>query len=197
MDWVAVGTWFNATAMAVAAFFAWRAWRAQEHDARRQRLAAAIRDLTTGRVARARDAVTAWAVDFGQCAAPDDRGDHGRMVRGDDLIDNDKVRHQVFVVLWALHRLSPLVADLQHATREERDLLRLHIGLVLDSLSSLPRLSAGEQQMLSHSMSVAADVVLKIGELLGGVDLGVEWALLAQIPLAKYERVELDSSEDS
>ncbi|MCF8610195.1 hypothetical protein L5G28_08490 [Gordonia sp. HY285] len=126
-----VATWFNAMAMASAAVFAWLAWRAQvedresrEYESRREaavrHAAAAIEDLTTGSVASARRCVADKATSGG---VPDTVGS------GDE-----ELRHQVFVLLWALHRLEPLADDLGLAKSGQRQVLGTHIGLITASL---------------------------------------------------------------
>ena len=71
-------------------------------------LGEAIKDLTTHPVATSRKEMTDWVSQFRKSPRSRRRTKKGR---GGDLFvgrhANAEVRHHVFVLLWALHRLAP------------------------------------------------------------------------------------------
>lgn len=192
-----IGTWVNAVAMACAAFFAYRAWRSQVTYSRsgEQRAdraaavghaAAAIADLTTGAVASARNAVAGWSTQFVD-NPPSHRRAEDDVLRGDLLVGrfaNEDARHQVFVLLWGLHRLAPLAEDIELAQVSQRRVLRAHVDLITGALARLSEvLEATETALFRDSASAATDSVLQLAPKL---DLSVEESLAWSVALSGF-----------
>ncbi|MFT4086189.1 MAG: hypothetical protein QM658_03390 [Gordonia sp. (in: high G+C Gram-positive bacteria)] len=129
------GEWAGVLAMALAAVVAGGAWGSQVKYSRKQEARSAkeaaithageaARDLTTGDVAIARDKLATWATDS-KASNP----------RSGSAEPNAKTRHRAFVLLWALHRLSPLSADVHLAEPQHREVIRVHVGLILKNLA--------------------------------------------------------------
>lgn len=174
----------SAGAVVVAALFAYRAWREQKSGLRDEnvresvrRVGAAIVELTTGEISDAREDVTSWVA---HQAAPSPAGHAairaGRLDGGN--ADEQQVRQHAFLLMWALHRLAALWADVDRVSSEQKSVLRFHVGQILATLQGLDHLlKHTERNMFSDSAAVAQQAVTLLGERLDGVELGLDWSV--------------------
>lgn len=158
--WSTVGTWGNAVAMAVAAFFAWKAWRSDRQKGAVARVDAFLITLTTGSVASARDRLTAWTkAHCGEVPPANYRIGSPQNPLREHAVTSDAekdLRHGVFEILWVLQRSSLLIDDLRMTNRASRDAVIYHLSLIVESLNDFSaELSEGEINAFKESAVVA------------------------------------------
>lgn len=108
---------------------------------------------------------------------------------------DERTRHQIFVLLWALHRLAPLREVMSDALSAQKQVLRFHIGLIISSLADIARLL--EEQELQIFRESAASAGGAIGDL--AADLGIEldeqigWS----VDFAWFSKETVPTSEDA
>ena len=172
-------TAFGGIAMTAAAIVAGGAWytqwqankeqvaanNAQMESMRRrasvERLDLAIRELTTGDVAKARDVVATWQEGYCPKGVP-------VAVQHAPLVGPNadyETRRELFVLLWALHRQAPLVGYLKKATRLQRKVLLRHLSLIATVLvRTQPLYDEKEADAIRSSWQLAVDSLTLISK---------------------------------
>lgn len=172
----------NAVAMTFAALYAILTFSRQKREIRVQRVSTAISELTTGPVAEARNQVKSFTDEYKDTYPPPSMGGSPTRLpyRTAVLIGKQAdatTRMDVFVMMWALQRLSPLADDLKKSLEQQQKIVRHHITFMVETLEDLRTLLALEERSVFADSARAADAALRgiAGSLRLGDSYGLPW----------------------
>jgi len=159
--------WASVPLLIFTSVFALGTFCSQKNSSRKAaavlRVGDAIKDLTTGSVADARNDV----YKFARGLPVRNEQENSKPSRHESRKYTDDVRQKIFILLWALHRLSPITSDIKLVPKGLCTVLSYHVGFIDETFASLIH-AIGDKHRddFEESAQEAGEAVAELGKAL-------------------------------